>query len=228
MCVHVWCDTWFIAYPFSLVQMENEFGTDHVYSVDTFNEMRPKSKWVHSFSCRNIYTATNRLVDQLTALIRSDMTAGKSPITSNAVYILLLMMFMICNGVSVQCDSFILLAPLNIWPCQVAPFTKVWKKQILKLFGMYVYGNWIILVSFWISIKQEMMRLVFTFFHVQVDAGLAIYWWWILETSPDESSLDLSSTGKHIQQVLLPTVSSVLTLLPQTDLILYSIWMDST
>ena len=67
--------------------------------------MRPKSKWVHSFSCRNIYTATNRLVDQLTALIRSDMTAGestierpdmtagKSPITSKAVYILLLSVY---------------------------------------------------------------------------------------------------------------------------------------
>ena len=72
-----------------------------------------------------------------------------------------------------------------------------------------IYGNRIVLVSFLISIKQEMMRLVFTFFHVQVDAGLAIYWWWILETSPDESSLDLSTTGKHIQQVFWITVSTV-------------------
>ena len=141
MCVHGWCDTWFIAYSFSLVQMENEFGTDHVYSVDTFNEMRPKSKWVHSFLCHNIYTATNRLVDQLTALIRSDILIWlleNHPLHS-ILFIFCYLVFMICTRVSVQCDSFILLVPLNIWPCQAAPFTKVWKKQIPKLFGMYEF-----------------------------------------------------------------------------------------
>ncbi|XP_078319350.1 alpha-N-acetylglucosaminidase-like isoform X3 [Crassostrea virginica] len=38
-------------------EMENEFGTDHVYSVDTFNEMRPKSNSTEylALSGRTIY-----------------------------------------------------------------------------------------------------------------------------------------------------------------------------
>lgn len=39
----VWFWYW---YSSRVVQMENEFGVDHVYSVDTFNEMEPRSKWV--------------------------------------------------------------------------------------------------------------------------------------------------------------------------------------
>lgn len=98
------------------------------------------------------------------------MTAGKSPITSNAVYILLLSVYDLywsfCTMLFlylVSSTEYLALSGRTIYKSlKEADSKAIWYVRIWKL-------------DYFSEFKQEMMRLLFTFFHVQVDAGLAIY-----------------------------------------------------